>query len=492
MATQTDPVNPVPVHPSAPGQPAPTSHTNEGAPPPDPRTIAANSMMPNLPPSGPTSSSLSSITAALGYNQFQPLTYGTSFFLPYFGFLSLMLSALDRVMLNTYRFNQSNPDWHPLFTQIYYGILFVVHVIRVKRTAGASSPAENDFITWFESNFPLSSLPVAGPVKHFLQSITVCTGPSKFHGNVIPMLPETWTLSAAGNFEFPAPHAYLNSTMPMIPWLMDRLNDINRGATAGWIAQDWERYHAAGITHMYGVAVAPEWPFGAAGFTDLVHLPAQSMVPFRAALANMAIPPRLAAAQGNLTSIAEFVGLARHGVVHSLWFPTVVGMMQRHAQFLKDSTNLASISTVGLGSTIPIIRFAANTNLGLVNAGAATVVRATAAQPAVVGPPALVAQPAGFTASRFQHLRITSTSKRFDLHLIAEQFALLSCVHVDFANIGARGNNFYAVPNAAQTRNGPMWDYPDVKSHVEVDVLGQYVLFLVGAFHTDQRMTRAV
>jgi hypothetical protein len=490
MATNTDAVNPINVHPAAPGQPAPAATTNEIATPPDARNVAANSMMPNLPPSGPTSTSLSSITAALGYNTFQPTTHGTSFFVPYFGFLSLMLSALDRVMLNTYRFNQSNPDWHPLFTQIYYGIIFTVHTIRVRRTAGSISMHENDFLTWFESNFPLSSLPVAGPVKHFLQSITVCTGPSKYHGNVIPYLPNDWTQSAAHQFAFPAALNYLNATMPMIPFLMDRLNDINRGATAGWIAQDWERYHTAGITHAYGVPLANAFPFGFAGVTDLQSLPAQSMVTFRAALGNLSIPPRLAAAQGNLTSIAEYCCLARHGVVHSLWFPVVVGMMQRHAQFVKDSTNLASISTVGLGATIPVIRFSANLNLGLANPAAGNVVYPTAAQPAVVGPPALVAQPAGFNAHRFTHLRISASSKRFDLHLIAEQFALLSCVNVDFTNIGARGNHYDPVPLVAQSRTGPMWDYPDVKSHVEVDVLGQYVLFLVGAFHTDQRMTR--
>jgi hypothetical protein len=444
-------------------------------------------MMPNLPPAGPSSFSLSTITAALGYNTFQPRTHQSSTFVPYFGFLSLMLSAIDRVMLNTYRFNQSNPDWHPLFTQIYYSIIFIVHTIRVRRTAGNISQHESDFLTWFESNFPLSSLPIAGPVKHFFQAITVCTGPSKFHGNIFPSLPSLTCNASKGYLLTPQ---WVNSVLPPIPFLMDRLNDIARPGTSNWNVNDWNRYHAAGINQLYGNDVTGPTFFGFPGITDLLNLPASSMSVFRSCLVNMSLPTRLQMTGRNLTSVAEFCRLGSYGTQHSLWFPTVVGMMQRHAQFLKDSTNVASLSTVGLGATIPIIKFSANDHLALENAADDKQIYPVAKQPAQEGPPPTVEQPKGYNAQRFHHLRVTATSKRFDLHLIAEQFSLLSCVNVSFTNAGTRENEYLPLPTNAQLRTGPMWDYPDVKEHVEVDVLGQFNLFLVGAFHTDQRMTR--
>nr|AWC68506.1 putative capsid protein [Heterobasidion partitivirus 11] len=486
-----------PLVPSGPGQPVQQPIDTQKAPEPDIRDIAASSHLPNVPVAVSASSKLSTITAALGYNRFHDSTFGISSMVPNFMLFSWIISALDRTMLNTYRFGQSSPDWHPLLTQIYYGIVFVVHILRVRRSAQTITADEYTFLEWFEGTFPLSSLPIAGPLKHFLQSITVCSGPSKFYGNIAPDTPSSWTLTAANAFTFGAPDLHFNSCFPAIRYLLDEIVAMTDAAQhqANFDpnnAEHWRRFHLP-FNNVFGAATANEHYFSFPGFTGLLPLPATQMVTFFHASQGTPYPPRVAAAAGNMTSIAEFCGLANHGVQQSAWFPIVVNLMQRHAQFFKDSTSLANISTVGLGAHVPTVTPAANPHLSLVNAAAGQLivpVAAVAAVPAAGGAPATPAVLAGWRATaRPHHLRVAAASRMNTLHLLAEQFSLLSCVNIDFTGLAARGGNYHALPAAANVRQGPLWNLPVVKTHAEIDVYNQIVTFLVATFHSDTRFT---
>jgi len=496
MASRSDAIVP-PLVPSSAGQPVQQPLDTQKAPEPDIRDIAASSHLPNVPTSVSSSSKLSTITAALGYNRFHDATFGNSGMVPSFMLFSWIISAIDRTMLNTYRFGQSSPDWHPLLTQAYYGIIFVIHILRVRRSAQIVTSEEYTFLEWFEGTFPLSSLPVAGPLKHFLQSITVSSGPSKFYGNIFPLTPGDSTLRAGNSFTLNGAENVFRVNFPNIRLLLDEINAIidpaqHQANFDPANAEHWRRFYLP-FNNLYGAATNGCFYYSYPGITGLIPLPANQMVTFYNASQGTPFPPRLTAAAGNTTSIAEFLGLANHGVQHSAWFPVVVNLMQRHAQFFKDSTSLSSISTVGLGAHVPTVAPAANPHLSLANPGAATLIRtvaAIAAVPAAGGAAATPAMLAGWrVVSRPEHLRVTASSRMSTLHLLAEQFSLLSCVNIDYTNVAARGGNYHAFPAANVSRTGPIWDLPIVKNHAEIDVYNQIVTFLVATFHSDTRFT---
>jgi len=487
--------NAPPVAPQAPGGPVAPPGPGQSAPAPDPRDVAASSYMPNLPANtSVSSSSLSVITGALGYNRFQQLSFGPSHYLACFNLLALVISAVDRIMVHTYRFYQSNPDWHPVVTQMYYGIIFVVHILRVRQTAGTIRQSELDFLVWFESNYPLASLPIAGPFKHFFQSITVVSGPSKYYGNVSPSFPEI-NMTRQQWFTF---GDFNDWVLPPIPRFMDMINDMLSARQAAFDSDFWNRFYRP-FTHAYQVPTGTAFVMQLPGMSDLVQLPANQMPMFYASASQLGFPPRMnrnAGGTNDLTSVKEYLRFDTNGTEHVGWFPYVIGMMQRHAQFMKESTNVASISTKGLGACLPVITLSANPNVSLVNPAAnahVNIVPAVAAVAAVAGPPVVLATPGHGQFPRvpkFTHFRITGANRSYDLHTLAEQFSMLSCINLSFTGLVAPGNHYRPLPTDAQLRSGPYWDLPIVARHIEVDVLSQTVTFIVGTFHTDQRMTR--
>jgi hypothetical protein len=495
MATNTPDAN-IPTltpQPVAPGISQPT--VNQLPPAPDPRDVAASSFMPHVATSvSGSSSKLSTITAALGYNRFLPATFNASTYVPSFLLFSLVLSEIDRIMMHTYRFYQSAPEWHPAMSQLYYGIIFIVHILRVQRTAQVISLDDNAFLDWFETNFPLSSLPIAGPLKHFLQSITTTQGYSKFYGNVYPIFPNrNWT--GAGNAYYMPNNVELHRSFPPIPLLMDILNDMltPRANFDSHSVAHWTNFYRQ-YTHVFGVASTQD-VFGLCGIQNIGFLPPTTMPNWHVASHHFGYPPRLAAATtAQITTLAEFCRFGTAGTEHSLWFSRVVQVMQRHAQFMKDSTSIASIDTTGLGACLPIIHLSPNPELSLPAAAAGNQYIATFAAVAAVAAAnnnaATPGHAAGFAVARINNLKITASSKFDNLHLLAEQFALLSCVNIDATALLPTGAGQINFPANANLRAGPIWDLPDVKSHTEINVLGQISAFLAGVFHSDTRLQK--
>jgi len=504
MAAQTDSAALPQLAPQGPAPGVSQPQTNQMPPAPDPRDAAASSFMPQVPkPMSGTSSKLSTITAALGYNRFLPISFGTSTYRPSFILLSLVLSEIDRIMMNTHRFYQTSPEWHPLMSQLYYGIIFIVHILVTRRSASVITMDENNFLDWFETNFPLSSLPIAGPLKHFFQSITTTQGYSKFYGNVYPMLPTNWNLNAATRFH--VQDAPSRAELPPVPLYMDMLLDLlqdrpGRAATATVTPRlafnpnsvdDWRMYYLP-LSHAHGAASDPAY-IGMAGVQNLLQLPATVMPTWYLASQYFGYPERLTPTT-TTSSIGEFLRLGINGTEHSIWFSRTIQVMQRHAQFLKDSSSLASISTVGLGACLPIIKVSANANLSLSNPGNATNVRRQPAVPANITGTAANAiasspgRPAGYSWTKITDYKVSATSKFENLHLLSEQFALLSCINIDSSLLAAHDNQYYVRPTNAQLREGPIWTLPNVKSHTEINVLGQITSFLAGSFHADQRL----
>lgn len=482
--------------PQNPGGSVPVPPQNQGPPPPDARSIASSSMLPNLPKKGPSSNSLSTITACLGYNAFHSRTLAVSEYLPVFNFISLIISSVDRLMLNTYRFGQSNPDWHPLFSQIYYGIIFVVHILVVRRTASVISSSENDFLTWFEANYALSSLPIAGPLKHFFQVITTTSGHDSFYGNVYPSFPAI-NCPRANGFLFAN---WRDSVLPPVAtWLHEILHIVrfsDAETNAGRTPVNWMIYRPFADHHRNGHV---QYITGTPGFSDLQRLPANLMDTFVANVRNIGLPPHLNAAAGStdadFTTIAQYLRLGTNGAQSSLWFGHLISVMQRHAQFMKDSTNLASISSVGIGACLPIIYIQPNDHITVAagtinNVAAIAAIAAVAAAQGVAAQAAVPARPATRTSSRIIHFNISAISKFPQLTLLAEQLAVLACINVDFSLLTARGANLPVLPTAANLRSGPIWTSPDRKDYAIVNVHGQIQTYLAGVFHADQRMTR--
>jgi hypothetical protein len=120
------PAAPTPVAAPAPPTGA-AAADNQVAPPPKdnfaPRKFASSSTV--------TSSGTPNILRLASTQPFYTVTnLATSHYVPSLINLFAILATMDAQMVNTHKFTQSNPNWHPLISQLFISMMVYIHVIR--------------------------------------------------------------------------------------------------------------------------------------------------------------------------------------------------------------------------------------------------------------------------------------------------------------------------------------------------------------------------
>jgi len=124
-----------------------------------------------------------------------------STFVPCFRNLFHTLNQVDMYVLNaSHRYYVSVlSHYHTCYGIYYYTILIYIQVMRARRSVNNLSLALSNFLTTFETTYPLSSLPIEGPLVPFFQQICAFPAPFGNYGNVTPTFVEDHRTAANDN-----------------------------------------------------------------------------------------------------------------------------------------------------------------------------------------------------------------------------------------------------------------------------------------------------
>lgn len=112
-----------------------------------------------------------------------------STFVPSAQMMYFVIHKMDDIIGNNSYFTRQSASWHPLYTRLYYGILFYVQTFRVMKVMRSLSTDQALFLHQFESDFPFVDLPIAGPLVPFFTALCACKAPYPEYGFVGPRLP---------------------------------------------------------------------------------------------------------------------------------------------------------------------------------------------------------------------------------------------------------------------------------------------------------------
>jgi len=318
------------------------------------------------------------VRLALGSSAFRTVThFGLNTFYPDFTMLFVALNALDFAMLSTDKFCRAAEFWTPLVSRIYISIIVYVQVMRSMRATSTNFGVEiQQFLDWFEEHFPLTTLPVPGPLVNFISTISACHISTLDYKVMCPTLPSKvptsantrWTITNNLVLKFPnvpqlfnqlsTHYAFANpaAAAPQTAEQIGRWADFGRTifATNSWAAgASTTQVHRTPLTGFATAVYAHLW--ASPGFAQTYRtntsigrnlidygMPTDSILPaeFNSAAVN---GPNAA-----LPSWQTFLGFE---TTHE-WFSEFARIMAVYSKFWKESTSLDTISPVG--STAPL------------------------------------------------------------------------------------------------------------------------------------------
>jgi len=83
-----------------------------------------------------------------------------------------------------------------LLSRLYYGVMFNIQTLRAMRSAHAATVSQRRFLESFENEYPLESLPVAGPLVNYFDSIIAYKPEGDRYNYVHPTFPDLSGLKA--------------------------------------------------------------------------------------------------------------------------------------------------------------------------------------------------------------------------------------------------------------------------------------------------------
>ncbi|TQS34915.1 hypothetical protein Golomagni_04682 [Golovinomyces magnicellulatus] len=264
-------------------------------------------------------------------------------YIPDFHAFFNFLQKMQTLNLDNEDFNRLVPGYFSLTTTIYYAILLLFQIARTRKYLGIASRSESQFARRFEREFPLESLPVAGPLVGFFEilgSIVSLQG----YGPVSPNLIDFHQFDTVGSFA-----AIINGKcrLPPLPLLIKLWTDIRTGTDIRTKPQDL-LFWTPGLTKLginfadpasYGLlAISPAWtePLCNISITD-------DLSSLRTRLWRMPSPPDMATLTFN--SVGNFCGLSDS--TQWKWFNGFKQIAVAEASFFNSSTNMSTISTYG-------------------------------------------------------------------------------------------------------------------------------------------------
>jgi len=167
-------------------------------------------------------SAANAIRLTLGSDPYRVKTwFGDNNFIPDFTSLFNILSACDNIMLSTDKFTRASEFWTPAVSRSYIGVICIIQTFRAMRQGRRNLTVnQQEFLDWFEERYPLSTLPIPGPLVNLISVIANTNVAALNYRSHCPVLPDV------------APANYQNATylrnnlclrIPNIPIILHQL-----------------------------------------------------------------------------------------------------------------------------------------------------------------------------------------------------------------------------------------------------------------------------
>nr|AFY23215.1 coat protein [Diuris pendunculata cryptic virus] len=482
--------------PEDPSLPAPQVRNEDPTPAARPTPAVVHSKAPRRSgyqaSSGPTVHPLLSSVANL---PFYSITGSASTYIPSAASLFIAINIMDTHMCSIRRFYENSPLWLPLMSQLYFGIIWIMHILRCSRIGGHCNQEQHQLLDWFESLFPFSNLPVPGPLVPFFQAIGICAGPYDSYGDICPVFPRT----RGGRANFWFLQRGLQRLVPPVHLFMDQLNFLANLNAAIIAAANNHPVHI--WTNVFGNNVGNALDNTAAQIRNAGIFPGVSNT-FNASQTQiqnfwhnrnaLQLPTRLTTNQGpnRELTLGEYLRLGTAGEIHAQWFSTSVSIMQRYCQFFQGSTSLAGISTIGFGASIPIWRYSLNSQATEGPNPRVTTRSSHSSTAAVAVHFNTVSWDAPRNRQAFGEIMDPSllpNEDGSDPARLARQYSAVVQVNTSYQQVTQAGD--YSEPPADQDiRSGPTWQLSILSRSPEVDNSLTLPLNILGMFITDTRL----
>jgi hypothetical protein len=404
------------------------------------------------------------LVATQPYHTVQQLSLST--FIPTTINFFAVTHAMDQQMIFTYRFTRSNPHWCPLITQLYVSFLIYVQIIRCMVE---SDPTRQELVNFYDTlyrHLGLESLVVPGPLVPLFAAITYASSPHEWIGNITPTLPTSTGASGRNGFRL---NNRVYMALPSIPFIIDQIhemvNQVNAGepnytSMATLIKNVFSQPVARNRSAYYNVLTP-----NARYFTLVPYAAAQSFV---ANLPHLGLPSRLTSGNAALTdemNLYQFFGFERYpGQARaSNWLTTIGPIMSVYSTHFNGSVSLMSISPTGLGASLPVAIYRADSLIIPVDEQFTDAVAAdAAAQPPVVAVDASIAR----YQPHSNHADLNHSAA--NLSELAEQYSSLALINCDFTTAEAASTDYHG-PTNATLRSGSYWNLPTIRSALNVN-----------------------
>jgi len=100
---------------------------------------------------------------------------------------------------NTYLFRTFNL-YNPILSRLYYGVMFMISILRASRAANNLSSSMRRQLSAFEDSYPMESLPIAGPLVQYFDSIAAYKPAGERYNYVHPTFPTMTSLTAKNEY----------------------------------------------------------------------------------------------------------------------------------------------------------------------------------------------------------------------------------------------------------------------------------------------------
>jgi len=149
-------------------------------------------------------------------------------------FMYSVIYTMDRLVKNDKQFSQSTPQWMPLYTRLYYGILFIIQTLRCMSVNRLTDVDQDCVLQRFLEAYPLNRLSIAGPLLPFFKALTSCQAPKPGFGVIVPYIPHDLGADQASG------HALRSYVRHLLPNLVGIFRGITNSRAVGQDPRDYD------------------------------------------------------------------------------------------------------------------------------------------------------------------------------------------------------------------------------------------------------------
>lgn len=347
QATKSKSASSAPVYPTKPGPPAAFGQTD--------------------------SSSKNKIRFVFADDPFSEVShYGPNSLIPDAHHYHMIGNEIDRLMVSTRKFTEIAEFWTPLHGKYFDGLVFIIQCMRAAKSTGSVSTQIQDVLDLFEGEsavYPLSSIPVPGPLENTLSCISSSYVQLIDYDPVRIYVPPTPDCTAAAHFILGN-----NASMrfPPIPLLLNQIGHIH---SANLTSAIWRDLFVNPVfqTDLHATAGAPPAPVPVPAYNSRYALVAGAAGNITAQINSPGVLPTFFGANNftQFDNYRESVSIPAYHVANALpaatltwiqflglhepdFFQACLRIANIRAKFFKGSVSLSDIQPAGHTGAQPI------------------------------------------------------------------------------------------------------------------------------------------